>query len=627
MTTSARSGRLLALILIVVGLIGTFAPAAAQDAGTPGAPEASAVDLARVPLSPDALPEGGYQLAQAGDLELNGLQYAWSGDGLDMVAWEPIATSYRHGFSSVLVLLSDRGDPFSEPLASVTTIVVGLDGEDAAADAVPALLEMKGYEPTEDIDGVTAYNDRNGVLGAIAVGDYVVLVQYATAVTDGPGQNTGDWTPEAVAELTLDTVDLLEDAIADAEDGESALGVANVMFTGPDASWTLPWNFFPNTEHYRVLDGKVMPYGGELSGVVRDALPEGAIDLFVSRQQVGDEEYNHLIDVTLARFESESDAAAFSDDPAPITFPPTWEFDVEYGSPEDIDGVRLEQASADGDALRASGWRSVRQDGELVQVVQWLGSGNAQVTEDAVRWLTDLQLACLDALPEPCATVPQEEIPVAIDAESAATQPGDGSTPETGGDGMVLASDQFGWRVDVPVDDGWTIADVQIIGASEYYQLQSGRSLVTIESAPDQHGDSQQCVLDNMRLLEQLEERAVIEFGSDDPDERPAGIEQDHGWAIYTVEPLQDERADQEYTIRIDCYTLVEGQASLVVTHTAPRDLWTEERDKGERFREAIELPDASSTTTADTPLAGDRRHIGRTITMGIPRIWISPAA
>ena len=44
------------------------------------------------------------------------------------------------------------------------------------------------------------------------------------------------------------------------------------------------------------------------------------------------------------------------------------------------------------------------------------------------------------------------------------------------------------------------------------------------------------------------------------------------------------------------------------------------------RFREAIELPDPSTATTAITPLAGDRRHIGRTITMGIPRIWISPA-
>ena len=146
------------------------------------------------------------------------------------------------------------------------------------------------------------------------------------------------------------------------------------------------------------------------------------------------------------------------------------------------------------------------------------------------------------------------------------------------GDESVIASFQFGWQVSLPPEDRWTIVDVQLLGTSEYYQLQSGRSLVTIETAVDQVGDPQQCVLDNMRLLQAVEDRAAIDLGSDDPDERPAGLETGHGWAIYTVEPLQEERADQEYTIRIDCYTLVEGQASLVVTHTAPRDLWIEER-------------------------------------------------
>jgi hypothetical protein len=97
---------------------------------------------------------------------------------------------------------------------------------------------------------------------------------------------------------------------------------------------------------------------------------------------------------------------------------------------------------------------------------------------------------------------------------------------------------------------------------------------------------------------------------------------------VYTVEPLQEERADQEYTVRIDCYALVPGEVSLVVTHTAPRELWTDERIKGERFRAALTLPDASTVAIATTPSAGDRWVSGRNPAMGtIVRIWIPLAA
>src|SRR5690606_8193134 len=126
------------------------------------------------------------------------------------------------------------------------------------------------------------------------------------------------------------------------------------------------------------------------------------------------------------------------------------------------------------------------------------------------------QSACLDAMPEPCAPIDQEDLGVAVDEESAVSIP-DQATPAATGDGTVVASPQFGWSVLLP-DDDWSITDVQIIGTSEYYQLQSGRSLLTIETAVDQVGDPQQCVLDNMHLLQELEDRAVIELGSDDTD-------------------------------------------------------------------------------------------------------------
>ncbi|HYI23840.1 MAG TPA: hypothetical protein VD767_00385 [Thermomicrobiales bacterium] len=606
--------RILAFILLAASLVAGTVPVAAS-AGEPS-PTGEGVDLAAVPLPPDELPERGYQFAQGGDIELSGLKFAWSGDGLDESDWVDIEVGWIGGHSHVLILLSDRADSASEPLASFTTYVLEYSDGDAAEGAIDDLLSIAGYTPTEDVDGVTVYLDQRGVLGAVADDGFVVIVQYAAARTDGPGQNTEDWTAGAMAELANVTVDRLSDLRDAAADGESTLGIANVMVTGPDAGWTLPWFFYPNTEHYRVLDGEVLPYGGELSAQTRDAAPGGIEDLFVSRQQMGDEQYDSLLDVTLARFESEADAESFAESPLPVEFPPGFGFEATHGPAIVDDGVIFQKVAVNDDMLRASGWRSIRQDGDLVQVVQWLGSGNAVVTEEAIAWVTGRQTSCVDALPEPCAPIDQESLPVALDA---------GQVPEStptipDGDESVIASFQFGWQVAIP-DDGWTIIDAQIIGNSEYYQLQSGRSLVTIETAVDQVGDPQQCVVDNLRLLQEVEDRAVIELGSDDPDERPAGLEQGHGWAIYTVEPLQEERADQEYTIRIDCYTLVEGQASLVVTHTAPRDLWIEERDKGERFRDGIALPSIDVSTS--TRPAGDRLESGRTTAMGIPRIWI----
>lgn len=618
------------LVVLVSALSSAWYPAVAwQTEPSQLTPATSPVDLATVPLQSADFPEQGYQLAQAGDLELNAFNDAWSGED-NGDEWDSIADGYQSGYSTVHVLLGDRGDSRSEPLASVTTYVVGFDSSALAGGAGQILLDIAGYGPTQDMDGASVYVDVTGVLGFQAFGDYLVMVQYASAEQQfADRQNTEDWTPESSAELVQATGDRLGVALDRAEDGEESLGVANVMFYGPDAGWTMPWIYYPSTEHYRVLDGEVVAYGGELDSDLADLALPGMDDLFVSRQQVGQEGYEHLIDITLARFDSEEAAAEFADDPLPISFPPTWHFDVDYsGSNALDDGVRLERARTDGDELRASGYRTVRQEGDVVQVVQWLGSGNALVTEEAIAWLTDRQSTCLDALPEPCAPAAQEELPAAIDERGASEHraPDGQATPDAGlGSGNVLASPQFGWRVSI-ADDGWSITDIELFTNAEYFQLRSGRSLVTVESVIDRHGDPRQCVLDNLALLEEFEERAVIELGSDDPDERAAGIEQAHAWAIYTVEPLLDERADQEYTIRYDCYALVEGEASLVVTHTAPRELWTEEREKGQRFREGIELPESSANAEIAL-LAGDQRLMRRTLIMGIPRIWISLAA
>jgi len=619
------------ILFVLVLLVASLAsPLSGAGQGTN---VSSMVDLATVPVATSTFPERGYQLGQAGDLEFGAVQASWSPDAVDHGGWEMIGPAWRHGYATVHVLLSDRADSWSEPLATVTTLVIGLESPDAARRAVPLLLDMAGHEGGAELEGVTVDANEAGVLGLRAVGDYVVTVRYAPAVGQGSTrQNTADWTPESIAALVGATSNRLNDAVDRAETAAESLGIANVMFYGLQSPWTLPWLYYPSTEHYRVLDGRTVAYGGELDADLEGAIPDGINDLFVSRQQLGDEGYEHLIDVSLARFDSGAEAAAFAADPDSITFPPTWEFTATYTDDDPLpDGQTVERVQVDDDFLRASGYRSVHQDGNVVQVVRWLASGNAVVTREAIAWLTDLQVSCLDALPEPCAPVYQDEIPAALgegygEASEASTDGDDAATPVPGSTGAdVLESGQFGWEIAIP-NDGWELVDSEMYTNSEYYELQSGQSLLMVESVVDHHGDPQQCVLDNLSLLEALEERSVIDLGSDDPDERAAGLEPDHAWAVYTVEPVAEERADQEYTVRYDCYTLAAGDASLVVTHVAPRDLWTGERDKGQRFREGIRLPPASATTHI-TPPEGDGRYLGRTLHMGIPRIWILRAA
>lgn len=601
----------LLVIAVLAASLAQTRPVVSQGTNAP-----LAIDLATVPVPTTMFPERGYQMAQAGDLEFGAIQASWAPEGVEDERWGEIAQGYQQGHSQVQILLSDRADSRSEPLATVTTIVIGLDSADAAGDAVSQLLDIAGYDDVEDVNGVSVHADDSGVLGAQAVGEYVVTVRYAPAETQGSTrQNTTDWTPESIADLVIATSDQLNAAIARADLGAESFGVANVMVFGLQAPWTLPWPFYPSTEHYRVRDGETVPYAGELEADAADVAPSGIAELFVSRQQIGDENYAHLIDVTLAQFETESAAEVFARSPQPVAFPPTWEFAPTYTLDNPLpDGLAVARVQVDGDFLRASGYRTVRQKGSIVQVVQWVASGSAVVSREAIAWLTEAQSACLDALPEPCAPIYQDDVPAALSEHNGAetTEADRQATPAaSNASSDRIASDQFGWAADIP-DDGWELVATEAFTNSDYHEFQSGRSLLTLESVVDHHGDPQQCVLDNLALLEALEERAVIEIGSDDPDERPAGLEQGHGWAVYTVEPLQEERADQEYTVRYDCFTLAPGDSSLVVTHIAPRDLWTAERDKGDRFREGIQLPDATAAVTVtshSTPLAGDGRY------------------
>lgn len=614
----------LAILFVVLPTMGNTGMTQAE----PQEDGAMPVDLATVPVPPEALPEQGFQLVQAGWLDLGGLTYAIAGDDQPAASpFEDIENGFTGGYSHILGLLSDRADAQSEPLSGAATYVLGFTSDDEADLAADLLVDLIDLGESEPIDGVDTWRGPVVTTGLAVEDSFVIMFNYSFDEQRFSTRQNTDWDQAAVAGVVNQTRARLTEAVNRAKDGDPALAVAGLRYTGDDALNALPWTYFPITQHYRVLDGAVLPYGGELD--TKGIAPEGVIDLFVSRQQLGDDGYDHMIDITLVSFESEADAGAFALEPGAVIFPPTWIFEPEYGALEEVaPGVTIQAVRVDDDFLRATGFRTIRVNGTTVQVVQWMASENGLTSRAGMLEITSAQSACLDDLPAPCAPLPQAEFPAPVDADSAesGSYPDIGTPePRTGGD-SVLASLAYGWEVDLP-PDGWEITDVQFLNG-EYYLLQSGRSLLTIESVINRAATPQDCLLEEVGLLEEFEERAVITIGSDDPEERPAGLEQGHAWGVYTVEPLQEERADQEYTIRIDCYALVPGEVSLVVTHTAPRDLWTDERIKGERFRDALTLPDASIVALATTPSAGDRWVSGRTSAMGtIVRIWIPLAA
>jgi hypothetical protein len=146
----------------------------------------------------------------------------------------------------------------------------------------------------------------------------------------------------------------------------------------------------------------------------------------------------------------------------------------------------------------------------------------------------------------------------------------------------------------------------------------------TFETIVDHHGDPEQCVLGELDRLREDEDRARISVGSGVEGEQPGGLDDGHGWIVYTVEPLDEARAGQEYVIRIDCYTVVEGSTSLVVQVRAPSETWAELAPLGETLRSQIEIDGAPSGRATGDLLA---LLPGRSDDMINRRPWVGSAA
>ena len=605
----ARGGVVLMLVVAVMASALPVAAGAAQD-------EAPLVDLAAMPLAPADLPEQGFQVMTGGFLDRNATASWIAGPRRE----EPASVeqmlengAWEESYALDLVLLADRAFAESDILALVQTNLYRFADDGAAEDAFEELRDYEANPDAEEADSpvadgatvrlVTESGDSLRTL--VRVDDIVVEV-----VSLDQFQQVDAATHGTVAIDTMDRVIGLR--------GDGAAGVATHALLIADGAEVADLFNAPATgvhQVYRLRDEVVQPATGELQVPERDVIAPGLRELFQGSQGVRTGDGAGFYSSWIGTFQDDASAAAFvaslptasSGALLPDPYFPLWA--DEEVTAQGVAGVyRVSGTAAAG---RFSGTVEIRQHGPYVVGIGWRAIGDVLPSVDVTSRLMDAQLACLDTGPH-CAPMPVATL----------MEPGM-ATPVVAMPGGQVVSVEFGWTL--TFDPGsWSVGEQFAETGYDYVELQSSKSLVTLESVIDQHGDPPQCVVDQLHELQTLEEHAVIDLGSDVAEERPAGMEAGHAWAIYTVEPLAEERADQEYTIRIDCYTLVEGAASLVMTQTAPRDRWAEEQPKGDVLRQGIVIPVGEAT---DAALAVERPTHWRHGDAMINRIWIGLAA
>ncbi len=569
---------LLAALLLTSGFSGTATASRTQA-------EQADFDLASVPLSSGELPEAGYQVLTGGFLD-ESLTAHWIASPREGSLDETLAMLGETGWSSTyvldMVLLEDRAYARSDILALVQTNVYLFADEDGARVASFALeeyAETSGAEPEEPaLNGATTVRlvsesgdtYRSVVHRERTVVEVVTLEAFGLADIDTHRRIVADTYDRLGDRLSVSSREI-GSRIALLEDGELVADLFNAQQTGVH-------------QVYRIRDGEVQAAAGELDTPTVDQIAPGVASLYQGSQAIDTGGGVGYLSSWIGQFRTEADAVRFvsnlpeSSSGALLPDPYFTAWSDEEATSQGVTGLYRVTGTTEQGTF--SGTLEIRQSGEYVVGIGWRTWGDMMPSVDITSRLMDAQLNCLIAS-QPCANVPLENL---LPVESA--------TPvvpaTTSGD--AVSSQQFGWSLPIPAGT-WQVTGQQVESGYDFVELQAGSSLVTLESVINQHGDPEQCVIEEMHMLQDFEPHAVIELGSDDPDEVNAGLEPGHGWAVYTVEPLAEERADQEYTIRIDCYTVVDGAASLVVTHRAPRYEWEFERGKGQELRDALVLP------------------------------------
>jgi hypothetical protein len=613
----SRVARMAISLMIVLTAIGSVHDVPARASARRAQDEFGAVDFAAVPLRPDELQEQGYQVMTGGFLDQNATA-GWLADPRHTDPGDVEAMLLEQGWARSyvldLVLLEDRAYAESDILALVQTNLFGFVDDDGAEAAFDSLKDFRANANVEDLepavaDGLTVRivtESGDTMRTMVRVDDTIIEV-----VTLDVFREVESVVHQATIMATVDRFHAVREA---GTPGVAAKAL--VVADGPDVADLFNAPATGVHQLYRVRDGVVQPAAGELSPPDVAAIAPGLTSLYQSSQGVQIGDGAGFYSSWIGTFEDDVSAVAFMS-ALPVTssgallpdpYFPLWADEEAVG--QGVAGVYRVTGTAT-NSQRFSGSVEIRQDGSRVIGIGWRVLGNVLPSVDVTSRLMDGQLACLDAS-EPCGPMGVETLVEPGSATPVASHPAD-----------LIQSREFGWSVAVDASV-WVIGERGADSGHDYVDMLSDRSLVTLESVIDQHGDPQQCVIDELRNLRELEEHAAIDLGSDVAEEQPAGVETAHAWAIYTVEPLAEERADQEYTIRIDCYTLIDGAASLVMTHTSPRDLWADERSKGDVLRHGITFP---AGRTEDDALAVERTSIWRHTHVMIDTPWIDLAA
>jgi hypothetical protein len=574
-----RMVRLILVFVLIAMVAGVAPPGSLAGAQSP---EAS-LDLAAVPLPVQELPESGFQVMSGGYLDLESAA-AWIAEPRERsqtaVGADLAAEGWMQAYALDLVLLEDRAWAESDILTMVQTTVHLFADPNGASAGFDVLADFSGRGDADDVgEGQTGIvtvrlpSQSGDTLRSVVLRDHVVL---EVMTLEGFGFVDVD-THNATVTATISRLDSVREnetiglvpRAARLTDGEALGDLQSLEQSGVH-------------QVYRIRDGVTQPAAGELDEPEPDGVAPGLSELYHGSESVDLGLGFAFMSSWIAGFETEDDAGAFMETIASAG-PSEWIVDPyfpiadgEQATSQGITGVYRVTGLVESQPY--SGTLEIRQHGSYVVAIGFRAAGNTLPPVDVTSRVMDHQLGCLDV----AAACP------AIDLGELLTPPMATPVVPASAQGIVV-SNEFGWSLQV--DEGaWEIREQFEEQGYDFVELQSGRSLVTLESVINQHGDVQQCVIDELDMLQELESSAVIDLGSD-IDERPAGMERGHAWAIYTVEPLADERADQEYVIRIDCYSLIEGGANLVMTHRSPRDAWAEERAKGDVVRGGLALP------------------------------------
>lgn len=590
-------------VLHLIVLLGLFTsgfawPSAAAQASAP------LVDLADVPLPVQALPESGYQVLAGAYLDASdATRFVADPRGLDReaVAADLSELGLSRTYVLDLVLPEDRADENAAFLAVIQTVVYELDSDTSAfTDLLTNYDNVKYVESrpsaVHGATSVTMIGEGGDMIRSVVVSGNVVVDVTSFDATGAPDETEHD----LIVEATLARLQQLQ------ANGDPGLSTSSLTVTSSVD--------FANANNtglhglYRVRDGVVQPALGELGAEdqpVADGLSRSWYGSSVTAWGSGTG--IAYTSVWLSSYDDEATASTALDE---IVNGDGSAFDDPYFlvlSGESgtwiSDSMLSVHGTIKGDAY--SGYVQIVQQGNVIVVIGLRVVGSALPSSSIVEEMMSIQLGCLESN-SLCETF---TLP---DATPAPATP----LAERGN----TFSSTFGWMLPT-LGTEWQVTDEMTESGYDMVQLQNGQTQIMLESVVNHHGEPVQCVLDELHNLQASEEHSDIRLWKDSVGNTEAGNQPGHAWSTYRVEPLADERADQEYVIRIDCYSLVTSGANLVMTQMAPVDSWASERGKGDEIRDAIAFP----VNTVPHGRIAESTHDWRIAMIYFP--WIEPAA